>query len=210
MGPALVLFSSSSPCSLCCAEVAMVEEHSGPPAPRLTTEQLEDQIRRLTYRPPPAVVHDPFPVCPSVKRSQGEIDAVTQRVFYDSCQHHEQALRDAKEREEKEWGFVSKKLPGDEVEEMVKRIYYDTLERRNASRKEAEERFLFKPMKTVPKVPLKKFVEDMYLQGMKREKEKEQKLYERYILPTEIKKTYISREDAEASGARLSSKTGGN
>ncbi|RNE98969.1 hypothetical protein TraAM80_08479 [Trypanosoma rangeli] len=184
----------------------MMEDHVCPATLHLTTEQLQDQIRRLTYRPPPVVVRDPFPVCPSVSRSKEEIDAVIQRVFYDSCQRHEQALLEAKEREEKEWGFVSKELTSDEMDDAVKRLYYEALERRNASRKEANERFLFKPMKTLPKVPLKKFVEDMYLQGMKREKDKEQKLYEKYILPTEIRKTYISREEAEASGARLSTR----
>ncbi|EAN86098.1 hypothetical protein C3747_7g467 [Trypanosoma cruzi] len=189
----------------------MVEKDpSRRPSPRLTAEQLQDQIRRLTYRPPPPVVRDPFPVCPSVKRSKDEIDAVTQRVFYEQCQRHERALIEAREKWEKEWGLLSKEVPSEYVEDMVKRLYYDTIERIHASRKSAEERLLFKSNKKVPVVPLKKFVEDMYLKGMQRERDKEKKLYEKYILPTEIKRTLISREDAEASGTRLSARTGAN
>ncbi|KEG07038.1 hypothetical protein DQ04_11161020 [Trypanosoma grayi] len=154
---------------------------------RLTDEQLAKHVERLTNRPQPRPIQDPFPICPSMKLSQAELDNVTQRVYYQYRERHEAALVEAAEKEEREVGFTSKKLSSEEIDDSVKRLYYEAIERRNASRKEAEGRLLFKSTKDVPRVPLKRFVEDMYEKGVQREKDKQQKLYEKYILSTEIK-----------------------
>ncbi|ORC93082.1 uncharacterized protein TM35_000024080 [Trypanosoma theileri] len=174
----------------------------------LTEEELQRHVNRLTQRPAPQPIHDPFPVCPAPKLSQAEIDRIVERVYYEYVKRHEAALRDAEERREKEYGLVSTVLPSEEVEAGVKRWYYEALERREASRKDAEERLLFKSKANVPTIPLKRFVEDMYAKGMQRQKDKEQLLYEKYIVATEIKTTRISRSEAEASATRLSSKGG--
>ncbi|KAH9581989.1 hypothetical protein LSM04_002093 [Trypanosoma melophagium] len=181
-------------------------ESAGDRPTRLTEDELQRHVNRLTQRSEAQPVHDPFPVCPSLKLSQAEIDRIVERVYYEYVKRHEVALREAEEKREKEYGLVSTVLPREVVESGVKRLYYDSLERREASRKDAEERLLFKPKANVPVIPLKRFVEDMYAKGMQRQKDKEQFLYEKYIIATDIKKTRISRRQAEESATRLSSR----
>ncbi|KAG8342961.1 hypothetical protein ERJ75_000962300 [Trypanosoma vivax] len=174
--------------------------------PRLTKEQIENQVNRLTRLPAPRQVQDPFPVCPTVKLPREKLEQVTQRVFYHYSQKHQDALREAQLKREQERGFATTMMNSSEIEDMVKRVYYGNMERRREIRKSGEERLLFKSEKKIPVIPLRRFVDDMYLRGLQRIRDREKKLYEKYILPTEIKTLKISHAQAQECGNRLSTK----
>nr|CCC93714.1 conserved hypothetical protein [Trypanosoma congolense IL3000] len=171
---------------------------------RLTVEQLEKQVERLTRQPEHRTLPDPFPVCPTIKVTKEELEKVTNRVFYQCNEKRAAALRAAEDKVEKERTVSTIVMKPSEVDDIVKRVYYMGMERVQAGRKQAEERLLFKPNKVLPVVPLRKFVEDMYFRGIEREKKKEEKLYEKYILPTEIVGGKISKSRAVESANRLS------
>ncbi|EAN77979.1 uncharacterized protein TEOVI_000320000 [Trypanosoma equiperdum] len=170
----------------------------------LTREQIDKQVERLSRRPEQRTLPDPFPVCPTVRMSKEQLEQVTKRVFYHYSEKHAEALRLAEERREKECGVASTVLSASDVDDIVKRLYYEGMERVKVGRKEASDRLLFKSTKVLPVISLKRFVNDMYLRGLEREKKKEEKLYEKYILPTEIPNLRISKSQAAESAVRLS------
>lgn len=170
---------------------------------KLSSAEVEKQIQRLTYVKEKPNLVDPFPICPSVHASPREVEKIVDRVYTQSLQRKE---NNRKELDQKFYSNSKiKKISGDELQNSVDRQY----EQEIAKRKERREEMLNKNddhrKMQVKKIPIIRFVQRMYTDDIERKKATEQKLYDKYILPTEIKQVHLSKKRVEEASSRLSS-----
>lgn len=182
------------------------EEYNDSPK-RLTEEELEKHIARLTAPPRPVEVRDPFPVCPTVHLSQAEVDKMTERLYTESLQQREANRNELEKRLHQET-----KNPHDgslttgELQGSVDRLYAQSVERKKESLAQAKQRY-DQPPKDVKKVPLNEFVQHMYYDRREAKKKTEEKLYQKYIVSTELHCGKISPGQLAESANRLSTKS---
>lgn len=171
---------------------------------KLTDEELEKQIQRLTYVKPPEPIRDPFPLCQTKTFSQADCDKCTERLFYSSLKRKEATQKELEDRVYER--PAAKKLSGDEIQASVDRQYSDELERRKINMEELRKKYLFHSRTKYKEMPLNEIVQRMYDERIEKKKATEQKLYEKYIVPTEPKQARISRRRIQEASVRLSTK----
>lgn len=170
---------------------------------KLTSEQQEKQVQRLTYIKGKEPVRDPFPVCPCIQVPQSKIDKLVERLYTQSLLRRENKKKELNEK------FYSipkvPKLTGDQLHDSVKRQYEQEIEKRKQRREEMRNKEEIR-RKEVRKIPVSEFVQRMYFDRIEKKKKTEQVLYERYILPTEIQQVCLSKKRLEEASSRLSTK----
>ncbi|KAK7199834.1 hypothetical protein NESM_000030800 [Novymonas esmeraldas] len=174
---------------------------------RLTPEELEKQIDRLTLPRRPAELRDPFEVCPTKRISAEELAKVTDRLYTQSLLHRQERLAAAEHAaygpQAAGGGRVAAALSPDDQEQSVKRLYVDSLERRQATMEELRRQHQHQRPTGGEKVPLNTFVQHMYYDRLEAKKKTEKRLYDTYLAPTEINTGTISRAQADEASSRL-------
>ncbi|KPI83281.1 hypothetical protein ABL78_7695 [Leptomonas seymouri] len=183
---------------------------------RLTHEEMERHIARVTAIHPPAEIRDPFEVCPTKHLSSEEIARVTDRLYSQSIERRAASIAQA---DHALYGNImgasktatggASKLDPEEEERLVKRLYSQSMQNKQASVEKLRQQYLFHPPASPPKVPLNAFVQHMYNDRLEAKKKAEKRLHDLYIAPTEIHTGTISKSHAEESANRLSSRSGG-
>lgn len=187
--------------------MASYEHGDAPPEKRLTAEELEKQIARLTAPRRLAAWRDPFEVCPTKRISQEELAKMTDRLYTKSIQHKQERLSAA---DQAAYGAHTRgaahsaaPMSPDDVEQSVKRLYTETLEKRQTTMAQLREQHRFKRRDSDTKVPLNTFVQHMYYDRIEAKKKTEKRLYDTYLAPTEIHTGTISRAQADEASSRL-------
>lgn len=166
------------------------------------SEKLEKQVAHLTYPKQETPIHDPFPVCPAKKMPKSEVDRVVSRLHDGAKEHKEKNAEELEARYDVKAAPV--KLSGDDLLSSIDRQYTQEMERRKQRDEAAKERYLFKSNHKPKVVSNDEFVQRMYHDRIAQEKATEEKLYQRYIVPTEIQLPNVSRARIEAASDRLS------
>lgn len=184
---------------------------------RLTQEEMEKHIARLTAPRQPAELRDPFEVCPTKHISSDELAKVTERLYTQSLQRKAASIAEAEQvaygsntgPSKTATGGGTAKLTQEQEEQMVTRLYAESLQSRQANMEQLKKQCLFHPAGPAKKVPLAAFVQHMYTDRLEAKKKTEQRLYDLYIAPTEIHMGTITKAQAEETANRLSTtKTG--
>lgn len=175
---------------------------------RLTQEEMDRHITRLTAPRQPAEVHDPFEVCPTKRISPEELAKMTDRLYTQSLERKAASMAEA---EHAAYGTKngaaaagrSTKLTPEEEEQAIARLYTEALQSRESKMEQLKKQHRFHPTNPAKKVPLDAFVQHMYTDRLEAKKKTEQRLHDLYIAPTEIKTGTISKAQAAESGNRL-------
>nr|ACS87833.1 hypothetical protein CDFL6B12_06 [Angomonas deanei] len=187
-----------------------------PQQKRLTEEEMERHIARLTAPRQPTEARDPFEVCPTKHITSEELHKMTDRLYTQSIERKaasmaeaEQAAYGAKSGANKTATVGKKKLSPEEQEQAVNRLYTESLQSREANMTQLRQQHQFHSTKPAKKVPLDAFVQHMYNDRIEAKKKTEQRLHDLYLAPTEIHTGTITKAQAEESANRLSTtKTG--
>jgi hypothetical protein len=178
---------------------------------RLTEEEMERHIARLTAPRPPIESHDPFEVCPTKRISSEELAKVTDRLYTQSVERKaalkaeaEQAAYGAKTGASKTATGSAAKLTSEQEEQTVARLYTGSVQSRKANMEQLKKQYQYHPQGPARKVPLDAFVQHMYNDRLEAKKKTEQRLHDLYIAPTEIRTGTISKAQAAESANRLS------
>ncbi|EPY32760.1 hypothetical protein STCU_02677 [Strigomonas culicis] len=172
---------------------------------RISKEELEKQILRLTRRPEPAAAPPANPQCATRTMTKDELEKMKERLYTQSMQLKEQKRKQMEEEQTREQLKATATVSSDELKGIVGRVYTEALARKAANLEEGKKQYLFHPPES-KKIPLKAFVHHMYDEGIEKGKEREKKLYDKYLAPTEIHTGTISPIQAAESAARLSTK----
>lgn len=169
---------------------------------KLSKEEQEKQVERLTFPKQETPIRDPFPVCPSKQVSQSDMDKTVERLYKVSLEKKEG------EKEQLTEKYYAKppaaKLSGDDMQSSIDRQYSEEMERRKQRMEESKQRWQFHSNAKTKVVSNSEFVQRMYHDRIEQKKATEKKLYERYIVPTEIPQKNISRQRIEDASNRLS------
>lgn len=169
---------------------------------KLTKEEQEKQVERLTYPKQETPIRDPFPVCPSKQVSQSDMDKTVERLYKVSIEKKEG------EKEQLTEKYYAKppaaKLSGDDMQSSIDRQYSEEIERRKQRMEESKQRWQFHSKAQTKVVSNSEFVQRMYHDRIEQKKATEKKLYDRYIVPTEIHQKAVSRQRIEEASNRLS------
>lgn len=169
----------------------------------LSSIEVEKQIQRLTYVKEKPQLVDPFPICPSTHVSSREVEKIVDRLYTQSLQKKES---NQKELDQKFYSNPKvKKISGDELQNSVERQYEQEIEKRKQRKEEMLNKNDDHRKKQVKKIPVIRFVQRMYADGIEAKKATEKKLYDKYILPTEINQVCLSKKRVEEASSRLSS-----
>lgn len=180
---------------------------------RLTEEEMERHIARLTAPRQPAVAHDPFEVCPTKRISAEELRKMTDRLYTQSLEQRAASMAAAEQAAYGNNGGASKnatgggaaaKLTPEQEEQAVSRLYTESMQSRQANMEELKKQHQYHSTKPAKKVPLDAFVQHMYNDRLEAKKKTEQRLHDLYLAPTEIRTGTISKEQAAESANRLS------
>lgn len=170
---------------------------------KLTREEQEKQVQRLTYIKEKPPVRDPFPICPSIQASKSDVERVVDRLYTQSLLRKENKQKELNEK------FYSNpkatKLSGDELQNSVERQYEQEMKKRNHKREEMLNKTEIR-RKEVRKIPVSEFVQRMYFDRIEKKKKTEKELYDKYILPTEIQQVRLSKKRLEEASSRLCTK----
>lgn len=190
-----------------------------PRAKRLTAEEMERHITRLTAPRQPADVHDPFEVCPTKHLSADELNKMTDRLYTQSLERRAASMAEAQRAA---YGSNSGaaaggaaatggtgKLTPEQEEQAVARLYSEAVQSREAKMSQLKQQHRFNPKASSKKVPLEAFVQHMYTDRLEAKKKTEQRLHDMYIEPTEIRTGTLTREQAAQSADRLSTTKAG-
>lgn len=173
---------------------------------RLTQEELDKQIARLTAPPRPVEIRDPFPVCPTVVLSQGEVDKMTERLYSQALERKKANEQELQARFGPDAQRARRKsLTTDEMQHSVDRLYSESLEKKKRSLEETKQRYEVK-RKEDKKVPLDVLVQDVYYKRLEAQRKTEEELYQKYIVTTEIRSARIPKSRIAESADRLSTK----
>lgn len=174
---------------------------------RLSPEELEKQIARLTAPSQPVEIRDPFPVCPAPKLPASEIDKITERLYTQSLQKKAASVAELEQQTYRRSSRPPRAMTSTEQDEAVHRLYDEGRQRQQSSLEESRRRYLFhSPDEGREKqIPLKDFTQRMYYDRLKDKADTEKRLYDKYIATTEIRTAVISRAEADEAAARLSS-----
>ncbi|KAG5489999.1 hypothetical protein JKF63_00118 [Porcisia hertigi] len=177
------------------------------PEKRLTPEELERHVERLTMPRRELEIHDPFEVCPTKRISAEALVKMTDRLYTQSLQHKQERLAAADQAAygafTQSAGRGAAALTPEDQEQSVKRLYNETLERKQANMEQLRQQHLFHSTTEGKKVALKTFVQHMYYDRLEAKKKTEKRLYDTYLAPTEINTGTISRAQADEASNRL-------
>ncbi|CAJ1012604.1 hypothetical protein Q4I28_007917 [Leishmania naiffi] len=174
---------------------------------RLTPEELDRQVERLTAPRRAVELRDPFEVCPTKRISAEALSKMTDRLYTQSLQHKQELLAAA---EQVAYGMHTRgtalsgsPLTPEDQEQSVKRMFHDTLERKRRNMEQLQRQYRYHSPAEKTKVPLKTFVQHMYYDRLEAEKKTEKYLYDTYLAPTAIHTGTISRVQADEASNRL-------
>ncbi|AYU83479.1 hypothetical protein LdCL_360018500 [Leishmania donovani] len=174
---------------------------------RLTPEDLDQHIKRLTAPRREAELRDPFEVCPTKRISPEALSRMTDRLYTQSLQHKQERLAAA---EQAAYGahtrgtlLRSAPLSPQDQETSVRRLFNDALERKQTNMEQLRRQHQYHRPTNETKVPLNMFVQHMYYDRLEAKKKTEKRLYDTYLAPTEIHTGTISREKADEASNRL-------
>ncbi|KPA80029.1 hypothetical protein ABB37_05050 [Leptomonas pyrrhocoris] len=178
---------------------------------RLTPEEMERHIARLTAPRPPTEIRDPFEVCPTRHIESEELAKMTDRLYTQSLQRKAASVAEAEKAmygnnkggARNAAGEVVKLSP-EEEEMVVTRLYTQSLQRKQANMEQLKAQFLFHPADPAKKVPLDVFVQHMYNDRLEAKKKTAKRLHDLYIVPTEIRTGTITHAQVAESANRLS------
>lgn len=182
---------------------------------RLTEQEMEQHIARLTAPRQPAEARDPFEVCPTKRISAEELSKMTDRLYTQSLERRAASMAEAEQAAYGSKSGATKtsagavKLTPEQEEQAVSRLYAEALQSRQASMEQLRKQHQYHPKESTKKVPLDAFVQHMYTDRLEAKKKTEKRLHDLYIAPTEIHTGTITAAQAAESGNRLSTtKTG--
>ncbi|CBZ25972.1 conserved hypothetical protein [Leishmania mexicana MHOM/GT/2001/U1103] len=174
---------------------------------RLTPEDLDQHIKRLTAPRREVELRDPFEVCPTKRISPEALSRMTDRLYTQSLQHKQERLAAA---EQAAYGAHTRgtllraaPLSPQDEETSVKRLFNNALERKQANMEQVRHQHQYHRPTSETKVPLKSFVQHMYYDRLEAKKKTEKRLYDTYLAPTEIHTGTISRAQADEASNRL-------
>lgn len=167
-----------------------------------TREEQEKQAMRLTRIPPKPQIRDPFPLCPTKTLPQSTIDKTTERLYTFSIQKREMNMAELDDRTYRTITPASTKMSESEVEESVKRLYDDAVLRKQNNLDELKQKYLYHPS-PAKRIDPKTVVQHMYHDRIEAKKKTEEKLYKKYIVPTDIHLGVIPRSRAKEAADRL-------
>ncbi|GET93194.1 hypothetical protein, conserved [Leishmania tarentolae] len=193
--------------SLALIDIMVENNDSHVAGKRLTQEELDQHIRRLTMPRREAEVHDPFEVCPTKRVPAETLSKMTDRLYTKSLQQKQERLAAADQAaygDHKRSALLrAEPLSPEDQETSVKRLFNDALERKQANMEQLRRQHQYQRRTDETKVPLKTFVQHMYYDRLEAKKKTEKRLYDTYLAPTEIHTGTISRQQADEASNRL-------
>mmetsp|Transcript_199 Transcript_199/g.780 ORF Transcript_199/g.780 Transcript_199/m.780 type:complete len:200 (-) Transcript_199:111-710(-) len=178
---------------------------------KLTKEELEKAVERLSRPATPAREPEPLPLLkPHLKLSADEQEETAQRLCNGAVERKQHTIAQLEER------FLTDSRPksvmsSDERDASVQRLYYGAVRTNQAKLKELKDKLLHPrlPKTEDAKAKADHSVQSLYYEEQKRRAERESKLRERYVACTGPRRVKVSADRIAKMVERLGT-AGGN
>jgi hypothetical protein len=178
----------------------------------ITQDELEKMTERLTRQPKKPVAGDDHLLAPKKTITTEDLQKQITRLYDQSIETKQRKVAKAAAAEKADIP-QSKKLTEEELAESVTRQYTQALQTKQNASERLKKKYLFNPaehsisasqLTPRTKTEIKALGDRLYGESVQKKKEKEQKLYEKYVAATGPQKKFISTEEAKEAADRLS------
>ena len=172
----------------------------------MTREEIEKTSARLTQPYPRPEIKDPIQLSPRIIREKAVIEQSVERLYKQSMEHKKKQQEDAAQHQQDKVTPTKTVRSAEELEEGLARLYAQAIEAKKQSDTKSRDRYLFHMPPKPATMPVEELTTRIYTESIKKHKDEEQRLFDKYVDGTAVKCRKLTKEEVKASADRLCAK----
>jgi len=174
---------------------------------KLSAEDVERAVARLTRRIEPPRLNDQVELSPRIVRDPEEIARNVDRLYRQGMELKRRAYEEAQMHTQTKDQPPTIVRSAADLEEGITRLYTDAMAVKVSNEKRAKEALRAKQHTVKSTMSIDDMNARLYVESRKQQQEAKEKLWKKYVEPTEVKCRKMTQEELKASTARLTTKS---